>query len=54
MAYSLKTDKALLAHFENAAMEVFAGQKFKNFLQEYMARKWLPIMLVSKAVLLTP
>lgn len=38
MAYSLKTDKALLARFEKAAVAAFTGPQFKAFLQDYLKR----------------
>jgi polar amino acid transport system substrate-binding protein len=35
MAYSLKTDKALIVEFEKLALKAFKGDRFKHYLEKY-------------------
>jgi polar amino acid transport system substrate-binding protein len=35
MAYSFKTDKALIAEFERLAIQAFKGDRFRRYLERY-------------------
>jgi len=39
MGYSYKADEEMLARFERAAISAFAGKKYTNFLNDYIAKK---------------
>lgn len=38
MAYSLRSDPAAIARFDKAAAAAFAGERFRQFLEQYMRR----------------
>ena len=38
MAYSLRSDPAAIARFDQAAAAAFAGERFRQFLEQYMRR----------------
>jgi ABC-type amino acid transport substrate-binding protein len=38
MAYSLKSDPAAIARFDKAAAAAFAGERFRQFLEQYMKK----------------
>jgi len=38
MAYSLKSDRAAIARFDKAAAAAFAGERFRQFLEQYMRK----------------